>query len=59
VYISFPLWSKISWLCACIILTERNKEEELVDVAPRVGVNHVYPVLWFLCALWLFSCLCD
>jgi hypothetical protein len=25
----------------------------------REGVNHVYPVLWLLCAFWVFSCLCD
>jgi hypothetical protein len=35
--ISCPLWSKISWLCACRRLTEINKEEELVDVAPGWG----------------------
>jgi hypothetical protein len=35
--ISCPLWSKIPWLCACRILAERNKEEELVDVAPGWG----------------------
>jgi hypothetical protein len=35
--ISCPLRSKISWLCACRRLTERNKEEELVDIAPGWG----------------------
>ena len=35
--ISFPLQSKISWLCACRILTERNKEEESVEVTPGWG----------------------
>jgi hypothetical protein len=47
------------WLCGSVhvrILKETNKEEEeLVDVAPHWGepLNHVYLVLWFLCAMRL------
>jgi hypothetical protein len=36
--ISYPMQSRILWICACRILTKDNKrEEELVDVAPGWG----------------------
>jgi hypothetical protein len=37
VHIPCPQQSKISWFCAGRRLTKRNKEEELVDVAPGWG----------------------
>jgi hypothetical protein len=44
--ISCLLRSRILMLCACKKLDKDNKEEELVDVAPRWGVNHVNTVLF-------------
>jgi hypothetical protein len=48
--ISFPMQSGLLWLCACRILKEDNKEEKSWWTYPHTRVNHVYLVLWLLCA---------
>jgi hypothetical protein len=49
-HISCPMRSGLLWLCPYRRLKEDNKEEKSWWMYPHIGVNHIYPVLWLLCA---------
>ena len=58
--ISCLLQSKILMLCACKKLGKKIiKKRRVGGRSPRLGVKHVYPVLWLLCAFRLFICAFD
>jgi hypothetical protein len=55
VHISFPMQSGY---CGSVHLTKIIKRRRFSGHRPMLGVNHVYPMLWLLCALWFLCELC-
>jgi hypothetical protein len=50
---SYAEW--VLWICA---LNKDTKRRRVGGRSPTLGVNHIYHVLWLLCALWLLCELC-